>query len=76
MGDASAPAKKRSRRTNFVQNEEVSVLYDNKWWPARVLFKNRGRVKTYTIEYYDAEYTDSGENSVEGKVSPDRIQPR
>ena len=76
VNDEGAPAKKRSRRTNFLRNEEVLVLYEEEWWPARVRFKDRGRAKTYTVEYYDAEYTDSGENSVEAKVTPDRIQPR
>jgi len=65
----ATPAKKRRQRrkkgTSLKKNAEVEVLYEGKWWRARIKFKHRGK---YAVIYND-------ENSCEeGGVTADRIR--
>jgi len=64
---AAPPA--RRRKTNFLKkNADVEVLYEDKWWPARIVFKHRGDAG-YAIHYHDEDGCE------EQNVEENRIRP-
>ena len=52
--DNAAPERRRGRRNFMQKNADVEVLYEAKWWPARIIFKHRGNAG-YAVHYHDEE---------------------
>jgi hypothetical protein len=55
-------------KINFFIKITVEVLYEDKWWPARIVFKHRGDAG-YAIHYHDEDGCE------EQNVEENRIRP-
>lgn len=64
-GDTNSPGTRL-----YVKNEEVDVLYDGIWYPARIMFKHRKPKTGYKVHYFDREGNEQEE------VPADRIRAK